>query len=336
MKQIGKIKAISLFSGGLDSMISIKLMTDQGIDVTAIHIKTGFGGTKDVSDILEKRAKIAGANFRIIDVREEYIQKVLFDPKYGYGKHFNPCIDCHGYMFTVGKAIMRELGASFIFTGEVLGQRPMSQRHDAMKQVANIADDKEEKLILRPLSAKLMEETTPELEGWVDREKLYDISGRSREKQLSLAASFGWEDYQSPGGGCLLTEAHYSDRIREFIAHDDSFDIGDIEILKFGRQFRLPGGAKLAVGRDEEDNAGLDAIQSEKYMMLKLPIAGPHSLMSRDASPEDKALAAKLAITYVKSSADESYEVEVGEEMISVSPFAEKKDAQAYFFNAKK
>lgn len=336
MKQIGKIKAISLFSGGLDSMISIKLMTDQGIDVTAIHIKTGFGGTKDVSDILEKRAKIAGADFRIIDVREEYIQKVLFDPKHGYGKHFNPCIDCHGYMFTVGKAIMRELGASFIFTGEVLGQRPMSQRHDAMKQVANIADDKEEKLILRPLSAKLMEKTTPELEGWVDREKLYDISGRSREKQLSLAASFGWEDYQSPGGGCLLTEAHYSDRIREFIAHDDNFDIADIEILKFGRQFRLPGGAKLAVGRDEGDNAGLKAIQSEKYIMLKLPIAGPHSLMSRDACPEDKALAAKLAITYVKSSAKESYEVEVGEEIISVSPFAEKKDAQAYFFNAKK
>ena len=331
-----KIKAISLFSGGLDSMISIKLMVDQGIDVTAIHIKTGFGGTKDVSAILESRAKMAGANFKIIDVREEFIQEVLFDPKYGYGKNFNPCIDCHGYMFSIGKAIMREEGASFIFTGEVIGQRPMSQRHEAMKQVANLADDKEEKLILRPLSAKMMEETTPELEGWVDREKLLDISGRSRERQLALAKEFAWDDYESPGGGCLLTEAHYSDRIREFIAHDDNFDIADIEILKFGRQFRLPDGAKLAVGRNQEDNAGLEVIESDKYIRLRLPIAGPFSLMSKDASEADKALAAKLAITYVKSSPEQNYEVEVGEEVFSVSPFAEKKEAQAYFFNAPK
>jgi len=325
-----------LFSGGLDSMISIKLMTQQGIDVTAIHIKTGFGGTKDVSDILEKRAKMAGADFKIIDVREEYIQTVLFDPKYGYGKNFNPCIDCHGYMFTIGKAIMKELGASFIFTGEVIGQRPMSQRHDAMKQVANIAGDKDEKLILRPLSAKLMEETTPELEGWVDRDKLYDISGRSRERQLKLASSFGWDDYESPGGGCLLTESHYSDRIREFIVHDDNFDVADIDILKFGRQFRLPDGAKLSVGRNQEDNAGLQNIQSEKYISITLPLPGPYSLMSKDASCEDKVLAAKLAITYARTSPQQSYEVEVADETISVSPYADKKEAQAYFFNAKR
>ncbi|MDQ1326007.1 MAG: tRNA-uridine 2-sulfurtransferase, partial [Campylobacterota bacterium] len=235
------MRAISLFSGGLDSMIAVKLIKDQGIDVTAVHIKTGFGGTKDISAILEERAKMAGADFEVIDVREEYIQKVLFSPQYGYGKNFNPCIDCHGYMFRVGKAVMEELGASFIFSGEVIGQRPMSQRHDALKQVSAIAEDKEEKLILRPLCAKLMEPTTPELEGWVDREKLLDISGRSRERQLALAASYGWEDYESPGGGCLLTEAHYSERIREFIAYD-AFAVEDIEILKFGRQFRLPQG----------------------------------------------------------------------------------------------
>lgn len=335
MQQGDKIKAISLFSGGLDSMIAIKMMSDQGIGVTAIHINTGFGGTKDVSATLEKRAKIAGADFRIIDVREEFIQKILFDPKYGYGKNFNPCIDCHGYMFRVGKAIMKQMGASFIFTGEVIGQRPMSQRHDAMKQVANLALDKEEKLILRPLSAKLMEETTPEIEGWVDREKLLDISGRSREKQLSLAKSYGWEDYQSPGGGCLLTEAHYSDRIREFISYDKSFEVPDIEILKFGRQFRLPDGAKLAVGRDQEDNEGLEAIESDKYIKIKLPIAGPYSLISANASQEDKKLGAKLAITYVKSSPEQIYSVEVGDESIDVSPYSDKKDAQAYFFNAK-
>lgn len=329
------MRAISLFSGGLDSMIAIKLMRDQGIDVTAVHIKTGFGGTKDIDVILEERAKMAGADFRTIDVREEYIQKVLFSPKYGYGKNFNPCIDCHGYMFRVGKAVMEELDASFIFSGEVIGQRPMSQRHDALKQVSTIAEDKEEKLILRPLSAKLMEPTTPELERWVDREKLLDISGRSRERQLALAASYGWEDYESPGGGCLLTEAHYSERIRELIAYDE-FEVEDIEILKFGRQFRLPDGAKLAVGRDQEDNAGLERIQSDKYVSVKLPIPGPFSLLSADASEEERVLAARVAITYAKSKPEEHYAVEVNGETITVSPFAKKEEAQQYFFNAKK
>lgn len=329
------MRAISLFSGGLDSMIAVKLIKDQGIDVTAVHIKTGFAGTKDISAILEERAKMAGADFEIIDVREEYIQKVLFSPQYGYGKNFNPCIDCHGYMFRVGKAVMEKLGASFIFSGEVIGQRPMSQRHEALKQVSAIAQDKEEKLILRPLSAKLMEPTTPELEGWVDREKLLDISGRSRERQLALAASYGWEDYESPGGGCLLTEAHYSERLREFIAYD-ALAVEDIEILKFGRQFRLPQGAKLAVGRDQEDNAGLERIQSDKYISIKLPIPGPFSLLSTDASKEEKALAARVAITYARSKPEEYYPVKVGEEIIEVSPFATKEEAQQYFFDAQK
>ncbi len=328
------MKAIALFSGGLDSMIAIKLMVDQNIEVLALHIKIGFSGTKDVSKIMEQRAKIAGAKFKIVDVREEYIQNILFDPVYGYGKNFNPCIDCHGYMFKIAKAMMSELGASFIFTGEVIGQRPMSQRHDAMKQVAKLADDKNEKLILRPMSAKLMEETTPELKGWVDREKLLDISGRSRERQLAMAKAYGWEDYESPGGGCLLTESHYSDRIKEFISFD-TFELEDIELLKFGRHFRLPDGAKLAVGRNKEDNEGLQTIQSEKYITVKLPIGGPFSLLSAGATREDKVLAAKLAITYTRSSVEESYDVEVGEEMIATSPFAEKKEAQRYFFNTK-
>jgi tRNA-specific 2-thiouridylase len=328
------MKVIALFSGGLDSMIAVKLMADQGIEVIALHIKIGFSGTKDVSRIMEERAKLAGAQFKIVDVRDEYIQNILFDPVYGYGKNFNPCIDCHGYMFKIAKKMMDELGASFLVTGEVIGQRPMSQRHDAMKQVSKLANDQEDKLILRPMSAKLMEETTPELKGWVDREKLLDISGRSRERQLAMAEAYGWEDYESPGGGCLLTESHYSDRIKEFISFD-TFDVEDIELLKFGRHFRLPDGAKLAVGRDKEDNEGLQAIDSSKYIKLKLPLAGPFSLLSADASQADRELAAKLAVTYAKSSVKERYDVEVGDETITVSPFQEKKEAQAYFFNSK-
>ncbi len=328
------MRALALFSGGLDSMLAIKLIADQGIEVIAINIKTGFGGTKDVSDIMRSRALKAGAKMEIIDVREEFIQKILFDPVYGYGKNFNPCIDCHGYMFRIAKGLMDRYGASFLITGEVVGQRPMSQRVDALKQVSKLAHDSDEKLIVRPMSAKLMEETTPEIEGWIDREKLLAISGRSREEQMRLAEEYGWEDYESPGGGCLLTEAHFSERIREFIAHD-TLTVEEIELLKFGRHFRLDDGAKLVVGRNRDDNEGLQAISSDKYTTIKLPIGGPFSLISINSSNNDKILGAKIAITYTRSSPNESYEIEVGNEVFSVSPFGEKKEAQKYFFNNK-
>ena len=328
------MRAVSLFSGGLDSMIAVKLMKDQGIDVTALHIKIGFSGTKDVSKEMEQRAKMAGADFKIVDVREEYIQDILFSPVYGYGKNFNPCIDCHGYMFKIAKAMMGELGASFLVTGEVLGQRPMSQRSEALKQVSKLANDKEDKLILRPLSAKLMEPTTPELKGWVDREKLLDISGRSRDKQLQLAKEWGWEDYESPGGGCLLTEPVYSQKIREHIEHDE-FGVHDIELLKFGRHFRLPDGAKLVVGRHKEDNESLKGVNHPDYISIKLPIAGPFSLIQKNASPQDRELAAKIAITYTKSSPDQIYKIEFEDGIIATTPLPSRAEAQKYFFDKK-
>jgi len=327
------MRALALFSGGLDSMLAAKRVADMGIEVIAIHIKIGFGSKKDIEDILRQRALIAGASFRIIDVREEYIQKILFDPVHGYGKNFNPCIDCHGYMFRIAKELMSELDASFIITGEVLGQRPMSQRSDAMKLVSRLANDTDEKLILRPLSAKLMEPTKPEIEGWVDREKLLDISGRSRDRQIAMATEHGWEEYESPGGGCLLTDIHYSQRIKEHISHD-SFDVEDIEILKFGRHFRLPDNAKLIVGRDEGDNEALKGIDSHKYIPITLPVIGPFSLIGASASPADKELAARIAITYAKSKKDEVYEIAVGDEVYTVTPFASKQDTHRYFFNA--
>ncbi len=328
------MRAISLFSGGLDSMIAIKLMHEQGIDVTALHIKIGFSGTKDLSALMRQRAAQAGADFRIVDVRESYIQDILFSPVYGYGKNFNPCIDCHGYMFKIAKAMMAELDASFLVTGEVLGQRPMSQRSDALKQVSKLADDREERLILRPLSAKLMEPTTPEIEGWVDREKLLDISGRSRERQLSMAAAWGWEDYESPGGGCLLTEPVYSQKIREFVAHD-TFGVADIDLLKFGRHFRLPDKTKLVVGRHQEDNEALEALKHPDYLAIRLPVPGPYSLIHKEATPSDIALALRIALTYGKSSTDTHYTVSFADKEYSVQPFETKAEAQQYFFNAR-
>jgi tRNA-specific 2-thiouridylase len=311
-------------------MLAVKLMTDQGIDVTALHVYIGFGSRGDVREQLRRRAELAGADFRLVDVREAYIKEILFDPVYGYGKNFNPCIDCHGYMFKIARAMMPELGASFLVTGEVVGQRPMSQRPDALKQVQKLAGDNEDKLILRPLSAKLLEPTKPEIEGWVDREKLLDINGRSREKQLAMAAEYGWEDFESPGGGCLLTEPSYAAKMRDFIAHEE-FDVEDIDLLKYGRHFRLPGGAKLVVGRHQEDNEALLKLVNPDYLPVRLPVTGPYSLLHRDADSTDRELAARIALTYGKSTPGERYAVKVGNETIEAEPFASKAEAQRYF-----
>jgi tRNA-uridine 2-sulfurtransferase len=324
------MRALALFSGGLDSMLAIKTISDMGIEVIALYIKIGFGGTKDIDDTLKARAKSAGAKLEIIDVREEYIQKILFNPVHGYGKNFNPCIDCHAFMFRVAKGLLARYDASFVITGEVLGQRPMSQRSDALRLVSKLANDAEEKLILRPMSAKLMEPTTPEIKNWVDREKLLDISGRGRDKQLALAKEFGWEDYESPGGGCLLTDPHYSQKIKEHIAFDE-FDVDDIEVLKFGRHFRLPDGAKLIVGRNEDDNNFIESLKSSKFIGFKLPVIGPSSAISRNSTIKDKELGAKIALTYAKNDSHTLYDVAIDDEILSIYPFGSKDEVRQYF-----
>jgi tRNA-specific 2-thiouridylase len=324
------MKAISLFSGGLDSCIAIKLIKDQGIDVIAMHIDTGFGGTKDNRAHLQNMCDQLQAKLQIVDIKDQFIRDILFDPKYGYGKNFNPCIDCHANMFRVAKAMMKEWGASFLISGEVMGQRPMSQRADALKQVIDLAQTDE--LLLRPLSAKLLSPTLPEKEGWIDREKLLGISGRNREIQMKIAAEIGLKDYESPGGGCLLTDENFSNKLREFIQHD-SLNVDDISILKYGRHFRLPDGAKLIVGRHKEDNEALQIIQNNKFIPIRLPITGPYSLLSSNATHNDKSLAAKIAITYAKSSPEQSYKITIhNNELIETSPFASKAEAQKYFF----
>jgi len=324
------MRAISLFSGGLDSMLAAKLIVEQGVDVIAIYIQTGFGGTSDASEAVRERASMVGADFVSVDVREEYIAEILFDPVYGYGKNFNPCIDCHGYMFKIARAMMSELDASFLITGEVVGQRPMSQRVEALRQVERLSGGGDEKLILRPLSARLLEPTLPEMEGWVDRDLLLDISGRSRERQLAMARSYGWDDYESPAGGCLLTDPAFSRKLKDFITYE-KFEVEDIDLLKYGRHFRLPDGAKLVVGRHREDNEALMRIENDDYIPLKLPVAGPFSLLYRGATPSERVLAARIALTYGRSDPDSVYSVTLGEESLDVMPFADKGEIRPYF-----
>lgn len=324
------MRALALFSGGLDSMLAMKLISMQGVEVIALHIDIGFGSGKDKKEVLSKRAEKAGAKLEIIDVRDAYIKTVLFEPKYGYGKHFNPCIDCHGFMFKTAKSLLEEFNAKFIVTGEVVGQRPMSQRSHAMRSVDKLAQN-DDALILRPLCAKLMEETTPERKGWIDREKLLDISGRGRTRQLELAEKFGFDDYETPGGGCLLTLESFAKKIQDFTAYD-TFEAQDINLIKFGRQLRLPNGAKLVIGRDKQDNEELLKINNTKYDHIRLiDMVGPVSLLSKSARKEDKILAVRLVLTYAKTKHNQAYSIQFMGETITEKPFESREVAKEYF-----
>ena len=313
------MKAIALFSGGLDSTLAMKLIIDQGIDVLAININTGFGSTKDRREHMQNMCDQVGAEFKIIDIQNEYLQDVLFDPKHGYGKHFNPCIDCHAKMFAVAKRIMEAEGASFLISGEVMGQRPMSQNKDALQTVLNESNC--DGLLLRPMSAKKLAPTIAELNGWVDREKLEGITGRSRERQLELAREIGLEDFESPGGGCLLTDDNFGKKMFDFIKYD-TFEVKDIPVMKYGRHFRLKDGAKFVVGRNKEENEHLQSIDNDKYYHLKtVGIPGPHGLLSKNATQEEKEFAAKAMLTYTKAKPDESFSVAFDGEEVTASAF---------------
>lgn len=325
------MKALVLFSGGLDSMLAIKLLSSQNIEVIAVHINIGFGTKDDHSEILKRRAALAGARLEIIDVQDRYLQEVLFSPRYGYGKQFNPCIDCHGFMFRVAKSLLKPYGASFIATGEVVGQRPMSQTKDSLRLVKKLADDLEENLIVRPLSAQIMEETKAEKEGWVDRSKLLGLSGRGRQAQLALAQAFGWEDYPTPAGGCLLTDIQFSTRLRDFIAFD-TFGKEDIPLLKYGRHFRLPHGAKLIVGRNQQENEALEAMHHPKFLTVQVEetLSAPLSLLSSLANHEDTEQACKIILSFTKAQSTQTYVVYVNGKLFNASPYAQKEEAKKY------
>lgn len=328
------MKALALFSGGLDSMLAMKLIVDQGVSVTALHFDTGFGPDTEKFSVLERRAKLVGADFKVVDIRNPYLKDVLFNPKYGYGKQFNPCVDCHGYMFKVALNMLKDENADFIITGEVLGQRPMSQRKDALYQVRRLANDDDD-LVLRPMCAKLLEPTKPEREGWVDRDKLLDFSGRDRKPQLALAAKWGLDDYATPGGGCLLTIESFAVKIKDYLKFDNDMRQIDVVWLKLGRHLRLKNGAKLIIGRDEADNNALENNPNDKFNHIEFKksddIVGARSFLSVDANHEDTEFAVRLALAYTKALKDKEYEVSVADKKFIIKPFENKEIAQKFF-----
>ncbi|WP_456402996.1 argininosuccinate synthase domain-containing protein [Hydrogenimonas sp.] len=325
------MKAIALFSGGLDSTLAMKLIIDQGIDVIALNLDIGFGSTKSRKAHMQNMCDQVGAELRILDIKDQYLKDILFDPKYGYGKNLNPCIDCHGNMFRIARDLMEEWGASFLISGEVVGQRPMSQRREALDLVTNLSETQD--LLLRPMSAKVLPPTLPEREGWVDREKLLGITGRNRETQLKMAEAIGLKDFEKPGGGCLLTDENFSNKLREFIKYD-TLEVSDIGLLKYGRHLRLPDGAKLVIGRHKEDNEMIEAALTPKYLKIRLlDTTGPVGAIRTGATKSDKELAAKLTATYGKTRPEESYKVAIGDEIFTVTPYDSKEPAKKYFIN---
>jgi len=304
------MKAIALLSGGLDSTLAARVVMEQGVELEAINFLTVFCTCTNRGETClasQKAVENLGIPLRVFNVSEEYLN-VVKHPKHGYGRNMNPCIDCRIFMLKKTKAYMEEVGAAFIVTGEVLGQRPMSQRKDAMRLI-----EKEgglEGFILRPLSAKVLPTTIPEKEGWVDREKLLNISGRSRKPQIELAEHFGIRDYPCPAGGCLLTDPGFAKRMKDLLLHNPDFSLNDVHLLKMGRHFRLSHLVKLIVGRNEEENQKIKTFVQDKDILLKVSsFPGPLSLLRGEYVEGDIEKAAAITAHYSKGKNLEKVEV---------------------------
>lgn len=305
-----KTKAVALLSGGLDSTLAVKLMMEQGIEIYALNFTSAFctcnsGGARQGGCKSESRrvADEFGIPIKVMVKGLDYIE-IVRNAKHGYGKGMNPCIDCRIYMFNIEKEYMKELGASFIVTGEVIGQRPMSQRKEAFRII-----ERETGLagyILRPLCAKHMEPTMPELEGMVDRGKLLDASGRSRKVQMDLAEGLDINDYPCPSGGCLLTDKIFSKKVRDLLDNKKEVARRDLALLKIGRHFRYHG-AKIILGRNEADNARLKTfIQSGDTLVEPVDFAGPLAVIPDDNGNGAAFFAAGLIVRYASGKAGAS------------------------------
>ena len=298
-----KIKAIALLSGGLDSTIAAALIKRAGIDTVGFTVRHLFGGDCKRTPQIKAAASAVGIRLIIRDLSEGQLE-VVRRPRYGYGAGMNPCIDCRIFMLKAAKQVMAEEGAQFVVTGEVLGQRPMSQHYRALMQAAE--ESGLEDLLLRPLSANLLPDTLPVKEGWLEREDLLSLCGRGRREQMALAEELGIVDYPSPGGGCILVEKAYSARLRDAFAHHgkDAVGVNEFLLLRYGRHFRLSDRIKVIVGRDEAGNEALCNLAPGRILIEPLGVMGPTTLIEGDPVDDELGLAAALAARYCDHSDD--------------------------------
>lgn len=291
-----KLKAIALLSGGLDSALAIKLVQEQGVEVTGVYFTSPFfareRGGKPYARIIAEKLEIP---IMSIDLGMEYL-KVIKHPKHGHGAGINPCVDCKVHMLKKAKKLMKELKADFIITGEVLNQRPMSQHYRALLNIEK--DAGLEGRLLRPLSAQRLPQTEPEKKGLVDRKKLLDIQGRQRKHQAALAQKFGINEFSPPAGGCLLTQQEFSKKLRDLIQHKKRITLDDIYLLKVGRHFRQ-GKNKIIVGKNEKENQEIIARKKAGDLIFEVPGYGsPATLLDGPKTKNAIALAARLTARY--------------------------------------
>lgn len=332
-------RAVSLISGGLDSMLATKAVLEQGVHVEGINFFTGFcveGHThairKQERDKPKRNnslwvAEQLGIKLHIIDIVEEY-KDVVLNPKHGYGANLNPCLDCKIFMVKKAKEWLVQHEFDFIVTGEVVGQRPMSQRAFTMPIVA--AESGAEDLLLRPLSAQNLPPSRAEREGWVKRERLFNFSGRSRKPQIALATQWGIDDYAQPAGGCcFLTDANYSDKLRDLWAHRPSrnYELDDIMLLKIGRHLRPRPHFKMILSREEGETNFLEGYKNEFIWIKTASCSGPLTLIDGENLTEaDIQLAAQLSARYSKGKDAAEVVCKVGQSRenfkeITVQPF---------------
>jgi tRNA-specific 2-thiouridylase len=331
-------KAIGLVSGGLDSALAVAVIRRQGIEVLGLNYHNGFSpgavrlevlGEESIEILLERRARDLSLSLHVpvevIDISEEYID-LLLDPKYGYGANVNPCIDCRIQMLKRAKERMVAEGASFVFTGEVLGQRPMSQHRGAMNTV--IRESGLDGYLVRPLSAKLLPRTVPETDGLLDRERLLDIQGRSRRRQMELAEEFGLTGYSQPAGGCLLTDENYARKFKDLVDHEGKRAITrqTAVLLTVGRHFRLSGGVKIVVGRERTENHYIERNWADDWLATTADSPGPTTLIIGDPADAELQAAASITARYSDAKRESSVRVRLKkgleERMVSVAPAA--------------
>jgi tRNA-uridine 2-sulfurtransferase len=307
------IRALGLLSGGLDSTLAVRVLQEQGIEVACVNFHTGFciqghtgairnqkkGAQPARHDALHA-AQTLGVKLHMVDISEDYV-RIVTNPKHGYGKNLNPCLDCKIFMVSKAWELKEELGFDFIFTGEVMGQRPMSQRKDTFPVIDRDAGVKG--WLLRPLSAQYMPETEPEKRGWVDRERLKNFTGRSRKPQMALAQEFEISDYPTPAGGCcFLTDENYSRKLQDLWNNQKSknYTLEDIVLLKAGRHIRPTAEYKLIVGRDESENHFLSGFKAGRMTIRAKNLPGPVTLLEGSPTTDDLILACRIAARYGK------------------------------------
>jgi hypothetical protein len=336
--------AIALLSGGLDSMLAAKVILEQGVTVIGVNFSGAYcPAPSSGKSAAQRAAEQLGIELVTLPIDQEFIEMVKH-PKHGRGKNMNPCIDCHTLMICrawergrgevrsqkpevrmqksgaepeIGELERSEPRADFIITGEVLGQRPMSQNRQALVKVAK--ESGTEGRLVRPLSAKLLDETLPEKEGLLERRELMDIEGRSRKRQFGLAAQYGLREFPTPAGGCLLTERIFSARLREAFEHGED-SVETVELLRFGRHFRLPSGARVVVGRDKDENRELlSRVPKDAGVIDGTAIPGPLCLLIPDRS-DDLRAAAAICARYSDRRKEKQVKLKVGSTEIEVAP----------------